>query len=467
MSISANFSFESSSPELKKRYLCSYCHYLLVQPKFIACGHQFCSLCLEKVIKSKSSVCSVNDCGKVITQEEIYPNIPMESELEHFKDIVCRNQVNGCSWQGNYLSYKDHLQTCQFERFQCECCLTSFAHRLSYEEHYSLCPKALVACPFSQFGCNTQIPRETLRDHVISSSVEHLQMIADILSTIQTESTSTTSQASAGSSSSTATTVVSEKSEIKSLKTELIRLTQINEHLCTEQKSYQSMLTKHERDVNRALVNSQLNKGDICNLEKKIPSLKSYNYNDGTYVWIIENIQDLFHNAKNAPQPLHIASPSFYTSNDGYKLSLKLYLNGDKSVRDTYLSLYVTIRRNDYDSLLEWPFRYPITFCLFDQSTKHDHVVRTLTPDIDSKCFHRPEMDSNVSAGIPEFCPLWKVFSKDFGYVRNDKMYIKTCVDFNIFPAKVWSHWTKLQSCGLPNHIQYIKLKELLDDNEE
>ncbi|CAF4349532.1 unnamed protein product, partial [Adineta steineri] len=46
---------------------------------------------------------------------------------------------------------------------------------------YSLCPKALVACPFSQFGCNTQIPRETLRDHVISSSVEHLQMNADIV----------------------------------------------------------------------------------------------------------------------------------------------------------------------------------------------------------------------------------------------------------------------------------------------
>lgn len=243
-----------------------------------------------------------------------------------------------------------------------------------------------------------------------------------------------------------------------------MKLTKTNEELRSELNSLQSMINKHERDVNRALVNAQLNKGDICVLEKKLPSLKSYNHHDGTYVWIIENIQELFRNAKNSPQPIHIVSPPFYTSNDGYKLSLKLYLNGDKSVRDTYLSLYITLRRNDYDSLLDWPFTYPITFCLFDQSIKRDHVVRTLTPDVDSKCFQRPEMDSNVSAGIPEFCPLWKVFSKDFDYVQNDKMYIKACVDFNVFPPKVWSHWTKLQSCGLPIHVQYIKLEKQLDD---
>jgi TNF receptor-associated factor 2/TNF receptor-associated factor 3 len=293
--------------------------------------------------------------------------------------------------------------------------------------------------------------------------MEHQQILVDTLSSLQNQSITTLPLPSSIPSLSTS---VPDNTEIKLLKTELIRLTQINEELRSEIKSQQSMLNKHERDVNRALVNSQLNKGDICGLEKKLPTLISYNHNDGTYLWSIENIQDLFRNAKNAPQPIFVTSPPFYTSNDGYKLSLKLYLNGDKSVRDTYLSLYITLRRNDYDSLLNWPFTYPITFCLFDQSVKRDHVVRTLTPDIDSKCFQRPEMDSNISAGIPEFCPLWKVFSKEFDYVRNDKMYIKACVDFNVFPPKIWSHWAKLQSSGLPSHIQYIKLKEEFDDEK-
>ncbi|CAF1088205.1 unnamed protein product [Adineta ricciae] len=445
MSIAASFSLETNSVEFQNRYLCSYCHHLLVDPRFLACGHQYCFLCLEKVLKTKPARCARTSCGKTIARDGIYPNIPMENELEHFTNILCRNQSNGCTWKGNYSAYKDHLQTCQHERFQCECCSTVFIQRLAYEQHSSLCPKALVSCPLNQFGCTIQLPRENLANHVLSSSVEHLQIIANALTSPQVMSTSETASLT----------------EMNLLKSELHRLIQFHEQFRSEQ---QTILTKHERDISRALVNSQLNKGEICTLEKKLPTLKSSNYNDGTYVWIIENIQDLFRNAKNSPQPIHVISPPFYTANDGYKLSLKLYLNGDKSARDTYLSLYVTIRRNDYDALLNWPFTYPITLCLFDQSPKHDHVVRTLTPDIESKCFQRPEMDANVSAGIPEFCPLWKVFSKDFDYVRNDKMYIKACVDFNIFPAKIWSHWAKLQSSGLPSHVQYIKLRELLNN---
>jgi len=51
MSVSSDLSFNSTSSEFKNRYLCSYCHYLLVDPEFIVCGHQYCSLCLGKIIK--------------------------------------------------------------------------------------------------------------------------------------------------------------------------------------------------------------------------------------------------------------------------------------------------------------------------------------------------------------------------------------------------------------------------------
>jgi hypothetical protein len=46
---------------------------------------------------------------------------------------------------------------CQFERFQCECCSTTFTNRLSAEQHYPLCPKAVVSCPLSKFGCNIRV----------------------------------------------------------------------------------------------------------------------------------------------------------------------------------------------------------------------------------------------------------------------------------------------------------------------
>ena len=142
----------------------------------------------------------------------------------------------------------------------------------------------------------------------------------------------------------------------KCLRDKLDKQDQIIEQLHLEQKSLKSMVNKREQDLERACVNVQLLKGELCDLQKEFQLSKTYIHNDGTYLWRIDNIHEVFFNAKNASQPTYIISPSFYTSKYGYKLSLKLYINGDKTVRNTHLSLYVTIMRGEYDSLLKWPF---------------------------------------------------------------------------------------------------------------
>jgi len=233
-----------------------------------------------------------------------------------------------------------------------------------------------------------------------------------------------------------------------------------------ERKNIQSRIMKLEEKLARVCVDEQLLKGELYESKKENELLKTLINNDGTYLWRITNIHQLLHNAKNSSQPIYLTSPPFYTSKYGYQLSLRLYLNGDKTTQDKYLSLYITVMYGNYDSLLKWPFSYPITLCLYDQSSKHDHVVHTLTPDITSQCFARPRTAQNKSGGIPEFCPLWKVFSKEFGYVRQDEMFIKAFVDFNIYPTNIWPQWTQLQTYGFPVHIEHIKLKELIDKLE-
>lgn len=287
-----------------------------------------------------------------------------------------------------------------------------------------------------------------------------MQILADICSLFQKQSTANYSPSSVLPIIPVST---SESFDVRSLQNELLKQNQIIEQLRLEQKSLQSMLIKRERDLTRISVELQLSKGELCQLKKEFELSKSLIHNDGTYLWRIDNVQQLFRNAKNASQPLHIISPAFYTSRYGYKISLKLYLNGDKTVRNTHLSAYITIMRGDHDSLLDWPFKYPVTLCLYDRNPTHDHVVHTLKPDLQSECFQQPKMDSNKSGGIPEFCPLWKVYNKEFGYVQNDTMFIKAIVDFNIYPTRIWPYWTKLQSSGLPNNVEHIKLKELLD----
>ncbi|CAF1012763.1 unnamed protein product [Rotaria sordida] len=459
-----SLSCHSISFEMQQNFLCSFCHHLLVDPKVITCGHRYCSLCLKKIIKNdESTICIVDNCSQIIMNDGIYKDFGIENDLKRLTDIICNNKSNGCSWQGNYMSYKEHLQICTFQRIQCEYCSITFTNQVLYEQHYRICPKALVSCPLKKFGCDTQIRREDLEDHILSSSVEHLQILADICSSFQNQSITTNLQPL---SIHTIPTSISENLDVKSLQNELIKQTQMIEQLRLEQKSLQSMLIKRERDLTRVSVDLQLFKGELCQLKKEFELSKTYIHNDGTYLWRIDNIQQLFRNAKNASKPISIISSSFYTSKYGYKLSLRLYLNGDTSVRDKYLSLYITIMRGEYDSLLNWPFKYPITLCLYDRNSKQDHVVHTITPDLDSDSFQQPKMDANKSGGIPEFCPLWKIFNQEFGYVQQDTMYIKAFVDFNIYPTKIWPYWTKLQSYGLPNNIEHIKLEELLDNGK-
>jgi hypothetical protein len=281
---------------------------------------------------------------------------------------------------------------------------------------------------------SNKISRGALADHVLSSSVEHLHCIVDAL----TQRSLTNNEPTQ--------TIPSNKQ------------TQLIEQLQREQHILQNKLNKREQDLIRTRVDLQLYKSELCQLRKDLHVAQSSINHDGTYVWRITNVQQLLHNAKNSSQPVHILSAPFYTSTCGYKLALKLYINGDKTERDTHLSLYVTIMRGDYDCLLQWPFVYPITLCLYDRSLHRDHVVHTLTPDPSSECFEQPRMDANKSGGIPTFCPLCKVFDRNFGYVNDNTMFIKAFVDFNLYSTNVWPIWTKLQSAGLPTHAEQMTL---------
>lgn len=47
---------------------------------------------------------------------------------------------------------------------------------------------------------------------------------------------------------------------------------------------------------------------------------------------------------------------AFYSSKYGYKMCLRLYLNGDGTGRGTHLSLFFVVMRGKCDALLKWPF---------------------------------------------------------------------------------------------------------------
>ncbi|RLV93910.1 hypothetical protein DV515_00013340, partial [Chloebia gouldiae] len=49
---------------------------------------------------------------------------------------------------------------------------------------------------------------------------------------------------------------------------------------------------------------------------------------------------------------------AFYTAKYGYKVCLRVYLNGDGTGKGTHMSLFFVVMKGDYDALLPWPFRH-------------------------------------------------------------------------------------------------------------
>jgi len=154
-----------------------------------------------------------------------------------------------------------------------------------------------------------------------------------------------------------------------------------------------------------------------------------------------------------------IYSPAFRSSPTGYKMRARLYLYGDGNARRTHMSLFFVLIRGPHDSILQFPFSYKVTFCLFDQTGQQRHIIDSFRPDIKSNSFQRPRSDMNIASGIPKFV-LLSIFEKpDNPYVKDDTMFIKIVVDFENMPKTMVPYALSLNP-GLPMHAQQKMIRQ-------
>ncbi|XP_077418103.1 TNF receptor-associated factor 2-like isoform X3 [Vanacampus margaritifer] len=163
----------------------------------------------------------------------------------------------------------------------------------------------------------------------------------------------------------------------------------------------------------------------IVEMEGKMREMSAATY-DGIFVWKISDFAKKRQDALAGRAPA-MFSPAFYTSKYGYKMCLRIYLNGDGTGRGTHLSLFFVVMRGHSDALLKWPFNQKVTLMLLDQNNR-EHIIDAFRPDISSSSFQRPVSDMNIASGCPLFCPLSKLDSKN-SYIRDDTIFIKAIVD--------------------------------------
>ena len=125
-----------------------------------------------------------------------------------------------------------------------------------------------------------------------------------------------------------------------------------------------------------------------------------------------------------------ISSPLFCSSAAGYKMCLKLHFNTNISPRGAYMSLYLVLIQGEYDAILHWPFKYRVTFSVFDGTSFENAFSKSVWPNTTSNGSQRPSTSSNIVYGVSNFLPLCLLEQNGNQYVRDDTMFIKVFVDF-------------------------------------
>ncbi|XP_073746148.1 TNF receptor-associated factor 2 isoform X3 [Callorhinus ursinus] len=330
------------------------------------------------------------------------------------------------------------------------CVLAVLGGSLSvFQDHVRACGKCRVPCRFHVVGCPEMVESEKQQQHEAQWLREHLAMLLGGL--LEAKHLSGAGGHFLGQSEVggwEASTLypeleLSKAAELRQRCEALERKTATFENIvCVLNREVERVAVtaeacgrQHRLDQDRigALSNKvqQLERSiglkdlAMAELEQKVHEMQATTF-DGVFVWKISDFARKRQEAVAGRTPA-IFSPAFYTSRYGYKMCLRIYLNGDGTGRGTHLSLFFVVMKGPNDALLRWPFNQKVTLMLLDQNGR-EHVIDAFRPDVTSSSFQRPVSDMNIASGCPLFCPVSKMEAKN-SYVRDDAIFIKAIVD--------------------------------------
>ncbi len=184
------------------------------------------------------------------------------------------------------------------------------------------------------------------------------------------------------------------------------------------------LIRKLESRVVSLETSQQMKDVHISEQNERLGFLEDASYN-GVLIWQINNFMKQRHDSITG-KSVSIYSPFFYTGRYGYKMRLRVYLNGDGIGKGSHISLFFVICKGRYDSLLQWPFKQKVTMTILDQEHVKD-VSDSFRPDPSSSSFQKPKNPMNIASGCPLFMPI--SFLDTHAYIRDDTLYIKAEVD--------------------------------------
>uniref|UniRef100_A0A3Q0SHX3 TNF receptor-associated factor n=1 Tax=Amphilophus citrinellus TaxID=61819 RepID=A0A3Q0SHX3_AMPCI len=373
---------------------------------------------------------------------------------------------------------QDHVQSlCPDVKVDCLEGCSQKVPRHKLIDHRELCPEVHTHCSYKRFGCSVQDKRGNVKLHedtavnhhmllVLRSNI-HLEQQVEVLqeeALLRQQEAQTNSLLVAGLQkqirpllqqssnhehmvSMAQRTLSREEDTLSSLQLDLQQvsrglhpgleeLAQLRKSLddVMQEVSAVEALREHLGTLEENLKHQSglldLHAAQLSVNKQHLQELEATSY-DGKLIWKIED----FKKRREAEAKGHLqclTSVPFYTGRCGYKMAIKVYMNGDGEGRGTHLSLYVVLMPGDFDALLPWPFKQTVSLSVLDQSGASYHRSLSFRPDPTAKCFEQPipESLSNVAVGFPCFIPHNMLETpQNAVYVKDDTLFVKAKVD--------------------------------------
>ncbi|GLD51726.1 TNF receptor-associated factor 2 [Lates japonicus] len=377
--------------KLEDKHLCNCCHNILRRPFQAQCGHRFCSYCFNRTVSNGPQKCNAcikedifEDPTSILKQGCAFPDNAVRREVENLS-AVCINE--SCTWKGSIKEYElNHEGKCEFMIIPCPSCKERIRFNEQERHNERECPERTLNCKY----CKEPFHFKNIKAH--DEICPKYPMICE----------------------GCAKKKIPREKYVDHIKFCSKFRTPCRFHVVGCDMSVRQL----ERTVG-------LKDLTVAEMEGRLREMSATTF-DGIFVWRISDFAKKRQDAIAGRAPA-MFSPAFYTSKYGYKMCLRIYLNGDGTGRGSHLSLFFVVMRGLSDALLKWPFNQKVTLMLLDQSNR-EHIIDAFRPDVTSSSFQRPVSEMNIASGCPLFCPLSKLDAKN-SYIRDDTIFIKAIVD--------------------------------------
>ena len=154
----------------------------------------------------------------------------------------------------------------------------------------------------------------------------------------------------------------------------------------------------------------------------------TYFFQANSFIMKIENYKRQLEEAKTTEQSIY-SNPRIIC---GYKMRLRIYLNGDVTVKGTHMSVYFQLMKGEFDDCMEWPFNKIITIVLIHPDDKSKCYTLSIYDaqkknEKSWKNFGKPDTDVNKACRFTKFVTLEKLHAD--GLIKNDILYIRTAIE--------------------------------------